>query len=379
MFSLFIYFKNKVFKTTLILTGLILLGGNLFPLSMLNAAVAQTSAAQSLTVQTTAPPNRGISLTKSTRPEPLPLSSGIFRALIVGNNIYADTKGQWPSLSTAVDDARAVENLFRNHYGFTDIVFLEDATRREVLLALADMSKRVLANDSVVVYYAGHGYLDTESNRGYWVPTDAMGTDHTTFLRNSTIRDELSIIAKRAKHTLLISDSCFSGTLLRSSTRGINENPNSEAYYNKVAKKKSVQIMSAGGIEFVDDNYQQSGHSPFTYFLVNELKANDKPLITVSELSSNVNKAVANNVNQVPESGVLQGAGDELGEFIFIKVKVSVEVEGVPKDNVKVTVDVSPENNQQQVVVEPTTVIKEKSVSRKPAIQHNTIIPLPSL
>jgi len=352
-----------------VLLGLIFLGTNVLLFSPLLLAADQT-AAQS----------RGISLTKNTRPIPSLYGNGVFRALIVGNNIYKDSMGQWPSLSTAVGDARAVEILLRDHYGFTDIVFLENATRRDVLLAIEELSKRVLANDSVVVYYAGHGYLDTDTNRGYWVPVDANGSDHTTFLRNSTIRDELSIIAKRAKHTLLISDSCFSGTLLRSSTRGINQNINSEAYYNKVAQKKSVQIMSAGGVEYVDDDYRQSGHSPFTYFLINELKTNDKPLITVSELSSNVKMAVANNVNQIPESGVLQGAGDELGEFIFIKVKVNVEVEGVPKDKVKVTVDVSPvENQQQSVVVESTATIIEKPTTEKQSTQHNKVIPLPSL
>ncbi|MCP4429489.1 MAG: hypothetical protein GY806_00775 [Gammaproteobacteria bacterium] len=50
--------------------------------------------------------------------------------------------------------------------------------------------------------------------------------------------------------------------------------------------------------------------------------------------------AVANNVEQVPESGVLQGAGDELGEFIFIKLNVSVD--GVAPEKVKVEVNIVP-------------------------------------
>ncbi|NIQ12704.1 MAG: hypothetical protein GWO23_24990, partial [Gammaproteobacteria bacterium] len=62
---------------------------------------------------------------------------------------------------------------------------------------------------------------DEETNTGYWVPVDAKGHDHTTYLRNSTIRDELMLISSRARHTLLISDSCFSGSLLRSGVRGI--------------------------------------------------------------------------------------------------------------------------------------------------------------
>lgn len=261
------------------------------------------------------------------------LNSGQYRALIIGNDRYAQNNNNvWKPLKTAVKDANAVASILRQEYGFKDINVLTNATRKEILLALQSLSKRVMRNDSVLVYYAGHGFLDDDSNKGYWIPVDAKGTDHTTYVRNSTVRDEVSLIASRSQHTLLISDSCFSGSLLRGDTRGIQIQEKNERYYDKVSKKKSVQILTAGGIEYVDDNYQQSGHSPFSYFLLNELDTNEQPRITLSELASNVEKAVANNSDQIPESGVLYGAGDELGEFVFVKVKLNVEVEGVPKD-----------------------------------------------
>ena len=219
----------------------------------------------------------------------------------------------------------------------------------------------------MLVYYAGHGYLDSDTNTGYWVPVDAKGQDHTSFLRNSTIRDELTLIASRAKHVLLISDSCFSGSLLRSGTRGIPEGAGTEQYYSKVMKKKSVQIMAAGGVEYVDDDYKSSGHSPFTYFLLNELKTNDRPLISLSEISTNVEKAVANNVEQVPESGVLHGAGDELGEFVF--VKVNVKVKGVPKEKVKVIVNVEEDNS----------ISKDSSSAEVSSKYPVVILPVPSM
>ena len=124
--------------------------------------------------------------------------------------------------------------------------------------------------------------------------------------------------------------------------------------------------MAAGGFEFVDDDYRESGHSPFTYFLVNELKTNNSPMLTVSQLSGNVERAVANNVDQVPESGVLQGAGDELGEFIFIKLKV--EVEGIDPDKVKVEVDVVP-------VEKPD---KMKIIDKQP-VRQQKVVPIPTL
>lgn len=276
------------------------------------------------------------------------ITKGSYRALIIGNSQYRDTEGKWTSLKTAVTDARDLHKLLKTDYGFTDIKLLENATRRDVLIELAALSKRVLKNDHVLVYYAGHGYIDSDSQKGYWVPVDAVGTDQTTFLRNSTIRDEMTVIASRAKHSLLISDSCFSGSLLRRGNRGIRSDLKNDKYYHKILNKKSVQIMSAGGVEYVDDEYKQSGHSPFSHFLLSELKNNDQSLLTLSELSSNVSKAVANNVDQVPESGVLQGAGDELGEFVFIKL--DLKVSGVAKDKVKVKVNIITDDNKKTAV-----------------------------
>ncbi len=315
--------------------------------------------------------SRGITIETTTHNNNITFLNGTYRALIIGNNDYRDSEGRWPPLKTALTDARALKQILEDDYGFTDIQLLENATRRDVLIALQELSKRVMANDNVLVYYAGHGYFDADTKKGYWVPVDAKGTDQTTFLRNSTIRDELSIIASRSRHTLLISDSCFSGTLLRSNTRSIRPEMYTDLYYRKVATKKSVQIMSSGGIEYVDDDYNTSGHSPFTYFLLNELKYNDRKMLTLSELSTNVEKAVANNVSQVPESGVLQGAGDELGEFIFIKLNVSVD--GVPKDKVKVQVNVVPAEAQSSNR-EPEAV-----TPRKQDKMERLVAPIPTL
>lgn len=322
---------------------------------------------------TTMAQSRGITLETVERSAQTPFVNGVYRALIVGNDEYQDVHNRWPQLETAVSGARAVAQLLSQHYGFEDIEVLENATRRDTLKALERLSKRALPNDSVLVYYAGHGFLDSDSSRGFWVPIDAEGVDNTTFLRNSTIRDEMSAIASRARHTLLISDSCFSGTLLRRGTRSISLAEVNEGYFRKVSNKKSVQIIAAGGVEFVDDNYRASGHSPFTYFLLNELKNNDRQLLTVSELSNNVSVAVANNVEQVPESGVLQGAGDELGEFIFIKLDVSVD--GVAPEKVKVEVNVVPT----ETGTEPSENGFEAQPQSVPGDNPAIAVPVPTL
>jgi len=343
--------------------------------------------------------SRGIVIESIKNVSVTPFVPGQFRALIIGNDKYSDPSKRWFPLKTAVADATAVAKTLSENYGFADVTRLTNASRRDILFALAELSKRVLPNDSVLVYYAGHGYIDPDTDKGYWVPSDAIGSDHTTFLRNSTIRDELGVIATRSKHTLLIADSCFSGTLLRRGASVPNPENKNTNYYKKVANKKSVQIMTSGGVEYVDDNYRESGHSPFTYFLLNELKHNDNEMLTVSEISANVTKAVANNVEQTPNSGVLSGSGDELGEFIFIKVKLKLDVTGIEKEKIKVSVEVvqdpdgqSLENIDVEKIVtinKPAaninTVIKRKKAAKKaskkpsPQSMENLMFPIPSL
>ena len=326
-----------------------------------------------ISMSTASENSRGLALVPVDKKAVTPFNQGVYRALIIGNDNYRDQDGRWKPLKTAVSDARAVKSLLESSYGFSDVMVLENATRRDVLHAFASLAKKVLPNDNVLVYYAGHGFMEAETNKGFWVPVDARGTDNTTYLRNSTIRDELTTIASRAKHTLLISDSCFSGSLLRRGTRGIADVSDTEEYYKKVSNKKSVQIMAAGGVEYVDDKYQSSDHSPFTYFFLNELKNNDRAMLTLSELSTNVEKAVANNVDQVPESGVLQGAGDELGEFIFIKMDLVID--GVPLDKVKLKVNLIQGDGSQS---RPEKAVSDRSKSDNKS-HGKEFVPVPTL
>ena len=92
----------------------------------------------------------------------------------------------------------------------------------------------------------------------------------------------------------------------------------------KVAKKKSVQILAAGGLEFVDDNYKGTRHSPFTYYFLQSLKDNNARYFEATDLSQETSRNVSVNTVQTPESGVLQGAGHAGGEFFFLRNKTAV-------------------------------------------------------
>jgi len=272
--------------------------------------------------------------------------TGKYRAIVIGNNAYSDPKQVWRPLKTAINDAEAVAKLLKENYGFSDVDLIKNGTRRRILSALNDLRARVKKEDSVLVYYAGHGWRNEATQEAFWIPVDAEGADDSFYLSNVRIKEKLSVIADIAAHTLLISDSCFSGTLLDS--RGMREGADKAdniTYYRKVAKRKSVQILAAGGNEFVDDNYRGSGHSPFTYIMLNELKNNEQPYLTLANLAINIEQQVARNSDQTPQSGAFRRAGDEGGQFIFSRRGIST-IDDMAHDSGVTPSDVSAQATQ---------------------------------
>ena len=269
-------------------------------------------------------------LTRIKAPASDSLNKGTYRALIIGNNDYKDPKKQWLPLKTAISDASALAKLLEKDYGFKDTILLKNATRKTILRAINDLTKKTQANDSVLVYYAGHGWRNEQTKEAFWIPVDAEGQDDSGYISNVRIKEKLGIIANTAAHTLLISDSCFSGSLLDSRGRNFKvKDDSSLSYFQKVAERKSVQILAAGGKEYVDDNYRGSSHSPFTYFLINELKLNNERFITLGNLALNIEELVAKNAQQTPQSGAFRQAGDEGGQFIFAKINVIVNTDKI--------------------------------------------------
>jgi uncharacterized caspase-like protein len=89
--------------------------------------------------------------------------------LVIGINDYQDKK--IPALKTAVNDAREVANLLQSKYGFkVDLLLDRQATRKDIIDKLRGLAANSSADESVLIYYAGHGDIDRVLNDGWWVP-----------------------------------------------------------------------------------------------------------------------------------------------------------------------------------------------------------------
>ena len=102
--------------------------------------------------------------------------------------------------------------MLGDHYGF-QVKLVRDATRYDILSALNEMRAKLTDEDNLLIYYAGHGELDKVNMRGHWLPVDAERDSTANWISNVAITDILN--AMNARHILVVSDSCYSGSLTR--------------------------------------------------------------------------------------------------------------------------------------------------------------------
>lgn len=266
-----------------------------------------------------------------------PGEPGDYKALIIGINKYQDPN--IPELTTAEKDARSMAEVLEQQYGFhkPQLLLNQEANRSSIYNAFHTLSRESVSNDSILIYYAGHGYLDKDLGTGAWIPADASVKDPATYIDNVLVQKFIK--SMKAKHVLLISDSCYSGSLF-GLTRTLPIQID-EKYYQRAYEDQSRWGLTSGNIEPVADG-GKNGHSVFNYFLLKELSNPGKNYFVTHELFSRIAPVVANNSNQRPMCRPLQNVNDEGGQFVFMR-RV-----GVPEKTSDDNYDVSEGQQNQQ-------------------------------
>ena len=239
---------------------------------------------------------------------------GTYRALIIGINDYKDNK--IPDLKTPVNDARVLADLLKKDYGFEDIVLLldNDANESKIIKTLRRLATKSRKDDSVLIYYAGHGELDKITGSGWWIPYNAVASDPSTYIDNSVVQQYIKAIP--ARHVFLVVDSCFSGTLFGES-RALPP-VIGDKFYATLFEEKSRWGMTSGNLTPVADS-GSGGHSIFAYHFLKTLRKNQKPYFTPREIYQKIGPIIRNNSEQMPITKPIKNTGDEGGEFIFIR------------------------------------------------------------
>jgi len=237
-----------------------------------------------------------------------------YQALLIGVNRYDHPA--WQTLDSPVADIRSIREMLVDLYRFhpNDIISLENPTFSQVIEGFQQLKKTVGPQTRLMIYYAGHGYYPADEDEGYWIPRD--GGDPATqqfFIPTSIILSKMKAI--KSQQTLLITDSCFSGSLIRKS-RGVAVD---SGFYRELSSKKSRQIITSGGLEPVSDS-GGGAHSVFAGNLLQILSEERSDPLSASELAIELRKSLKNSgVDQTPAYGRFHSADDENGEFFFVQ------------------------------------------------------------
>ena len=218
--------------------------------------------------------------------------------IAVGVNEYANPQY---NLKYAVADARSFGDEMRRKQmqigGFERVEVIElldaNATKENILLVIKRLAgepgpptlkaspagalKRVEPEDTVIIYYAGHG--TAQAQRFYLIPHDLGYTGDRTKLTEAGLKTmlahsisdvelETAVEGLDAGHLLLIIDACNSGQALEAEEK--RRGPMNSKGLAQLAYEKGMYILTAAQSFQAALEAAQLGHGYLTYALVEE-------------------------------------------------------------------------------------------------------------
>ena len=124
-------------------------------------------------------------------------------------------------LRNPINDAKEMAKILKEKYDFDDIKLILDknATRQKLAEIFEDYirSDVMTEKDRLLVYYSGHGAIRPGTDQqgrvfeeSYLIPYDAKSGVYSSYVNMDSITSNCARC--KAKHVLLILDSCYSGT-----------------------------------------------------------------------------------------------------------------------------------------------------------------------
>ena len=218
-------------------------------------------------------------------------------ALVVGINRYLDDG--ITNLRFAVNDAEKLYQLLVDpEYGGFDaqqVKILTDRTevkpiRRDVLVALNSLQKSADIDDTIFIFFSGHGIA--EDGQTYFLTRD---TDRSLIADTAVAKSafERTMNRTQAKVQVMFFDACHSGaTKDKSGAEGMAADL--AAFIDQQSDGRVV--LSSCGLNEVAYEDDQSGHGVFTRYLLEGLKGNADQdadgMVSASEVSAYASQKV---------------------------------------------------------------------------------------
>ena len=257
-------------------------------------------------------------------------------ALIIGINKYDSLN----DLEYAVNDAKSIKEVLIQKFSYKEenITLLLDkqATKDGIMDAYFELANKTCNDDSVLIFFAGHGYTYQAGikDKGFLIPCNGTEQNLNSLISWESLIENADLI--RAKHIFYIMDACYSGLILQRSPFG------SKRFLKEMLRRYSRQVLTAGkSDQKVKDGGGNTNNSIFTSYLLEALNGEAKTEQGVLSASSVMNY-VYNKVSCDPKSYQTPSYGSVFGEgdFIFNADELFNKEEPAGKEN-DILIDVS--------------------------------------
>jgi formylglycine-generating enzyme required for sulfatase activity len=195
-------------------------------------------------------------------------------AVVIGVNEYLDPK--IPGLKYCVADARRVFETLTKHGGFESerVLLIADDQPRAHLRPLrlnlhrqiGDWLEHCRPEDTVVIHFSGHGFVDDDTGEGFLAPADCEKDNlRATGFPTERLRQMLRDCQARQK--LLILDCCHAGAVRSGEPTGATGEELSQSF----AKAQGLITLASSRKDEVSYEWAAKQQGLFTYYLVEGL------------------------------------------------------------------------------------------------------------
>ena len=232
-------------------------------------------------------------------------------AIIVGISEYKHSgQNGLTNLVFADDDAKAFARVLRN-LGWSEshikVLINQEATQRNIMIALESWLTKAGPNDQIVLFWAGHGFPDPEDpEKVYFACYDTDISIPATGYRMDKVRTALE--ERRARHVVLLADTCHAGKLITRGDRGISIVPQIDKMHREEKVPKGWIFMVGAETDRQAIEHTSWTNGAFTHSLIKGLNgeadgfqsagAKDS-IVTMGELKAYMNTAMPDETQRV--------------------------------------------------------------------------------
>jgi hypothetical protein len=194
-------------------------------------------------------------------------------ALIIGNDSYNDPKLR--KLKTPAADSRELAKVLGDKKigSFDEVISLVNQTEPKISRAISTFFANKKSDDLVLVYFSGHGVVDSRGNLFLALKDTETSYLTSTAIPSSFIAYEMD--SCRSKKQILILDCCNSGAFARGTKAGDQKVITKPTFEGKVGLGRVV-LTASDSTQFAFEGDQvvtQTEFSLFTHFLLEGLKS----------------------------------------------------------------------------------------------------------